>query len=67
MIIVTLAFWIYSSNAEPEMGMRQMDSIEACWTEAAKLQSYWAAHHDKQKHFQIDVSCISEWYEGEPA
>jgi hypothetical protein len=63
MMEIWLAFWIYTTSETPEMGMRPEPSIEECWKEAAKLQEYWAENHPHSKHFQIDVSCISEWYD----
>jgi hypothetical protein len=67
MVIITLAFWLYQSGAEPIADMRAMPSIEACWDEAKKLQAEFAAAHAPKKHVQFDVSCVTEWYEGDPA
>ena len=62
MMIIWLAFWIYQTGAESQNGMKQMPDIEACWKEAAKMQKFWADNHPKSEHFQIDVSCITEYF-----
>ena len=65
MPIITLAFWVYVTGQQPLTGSRSMPDVATCWVEAAKLQQTFAEGHGaKVDHVQIDVSCITEWYQG---